>query len=241
MTKLKLAAGALVIAGVGTTLVLERQAQAELRRDNQALRQQLDQSARLNAENQRLASLITPVAPKESPLDELARLRAEAAGLRRQQAQLAGTRAAQTAPRTPAPAGDYLPKAAYTYAGFADPDSTLQTMMWAGVTRDAKTILACFPLEAFQDEMRTAAQQTNCVETVGRCTSRWSGYRVLDRQNFGDDRMVATVSYQTADGKSDEGRIKLRRVGSEWKFDGEFSAGSPLQPGTILWGDGVVQ
>ena len=239
MTKLKLAAGAIVIAGVGTTLVLERQAQAELRQDNQALRQKVEQSARLTDENQRLSSLITTATPRESPLDELTRLRAEAASLRRQQAQMASTRAAQIAQRSPVPTKDYLPKAAYAYAGFADPDSALQTMMWAGSTRDAKTILACFPPEAFHDELRTKAQQEKCVEVVSRSTSRWSGYRVLHHQNFGDDRMVATISYQRANGEAQVGRLKLRQVGSDWKFDGEVGATTPA--GEIKWGDGVVR
>ena len=239
MTKLKLAAGAIVIAGFGTTLVLERQAQAELRQDNQALRQEVEQSAGLHAENQRLSSLITPATPRESPLDELTRLRAEAASLRQQHAQMASTRAAQTAQRSSAPPSDYLPKAAYAYAGFTDPDSALQTMMWAGSTRDAKTILACFPPEAFHDELRTKAQQEKCVEVVSGCTSRWSGYRVLHHQNFGDDRMVATISYQTANGEAQVGRIKLRQVGSDWKFDGEVGAGTPA--GEIKWSDGVVR
>jgi RNA polymerase sigma factor (sigma-70 family) len=241
MTKLKLAAGAIVIAAVGTTLVLEQRAQATLRQNNQALRQKVEQSARLNAENQRLASLITPATPRESPLDELTRLRAEAANLRQQQAQRASTGARQTAQRSPAPTNDYLTKAAYAYAGFADPDSALQTMMWAGTTGDAKTILACFPPEAFQDEMRTKAQQKQAVEVVSRCTSRWSGYRIVSRQNFGDDRMVATISYQTAAGGATVGRMKLRRVGSDWKFDGELDANTPLEAGKIQWGDGVVR
>ena len=241
MTKLKLAVGAIVIAGVGTTLVLERQAQANLRQDNQALRQKIEQSARLNAENQRLSGLITTATPRESPLEELTRLRAETTTLRQQQAQRESTGARPTAQRSPAPGSDYLAKAAYANAGFADPDSALQTMMWAGATHDAKTILACFAPEAAKSENRTKAQQKECVEVVSRCTSHWSGYRILNRQSFGDDRMVTTISYQTTDGGIVVGRIKQRRVGSDWKFDGELAANTPLEAGKIKWGDGVVQ
>jgi hypothetical protein len=241
MTKLKLAAGAIVIAALGTSLVLEQHAQARLRQDNQALRLELDRSTRLSAENQRLASLTDTAARRESPLDELTRLRAEAARLRQQQGQLASIRAIQTAPHSPAPASDYLLKGAYTNAGFTDPDSTLQTMMWAGTTHDAATILACFAPEAGQSEIRTEAQQKQSVEVVSRSTSRWSGYRVLDHQNFGDDRMVTTVSFRTADGESVLCRAKLRRIGSEWKFDGELGADTELKPGQIRWGDGLVK
>jgi hypothetical protein len=241
MTKLKLAAGAIVIAGVGTPLVLERQAQAELRQDNQALRQQVEQAASLSTENQQLASLIAPATSRESPSDELTRLRAEAANLRQQQAQMATTGARQTAQLRPAPTNDYLLKAAYTNAGFAAPDSALQTMMWAGSMGDAKAILACFPPEAFQNEMRTEAQQKQAAEVISRCTSHWSGYRILNRQNFGDDRMVATILYQTAAGGTVPGRMKLRRVGSDWRFDGELAVNTPLEAGKIKWSDGVVR
>jgi hypothetical protein len=205
------------------------------------LRLELDRSTRLSAENQRLASLTDTAARRESPLDELTRLRAEAARLRQQQGQLASIRAIQTAPHSPAPASDYLLKGAYTNAGFTDPDSTLQTMMWAGTTHDAATILACFAPEAGQSEIRTEAQQKQSVEVVSRSTSRWSGYRVLDHQNFGDDRMVTTVSFRTADGESVLCRAKLRRIGSEWKFDGELGADTELKPGQIRWGDGLVK
>jgi RNA polymerase sigma factor (sigma-70 family) len=241
MTKLKLAAGAIIVAGLGTGLMLEQHAQAKLRDESQALRLKLAQSALLRAHNQATASLTEPAPPRESQLDELTRLRAEAARLRQQKAQVASTRARQTAQHSPAPAGDYLLKAAYVNAGFTDPDSTLQTMLWAGTTGDAKAILACFAPEAFESEMPTEAQQKKCVEVVSRCTSRWSGYRVLDRQNFGDDRMVTTISYRTADGQSVLGRIKLRRVGSDWKFDGELDTASVLKPGQIRWGDGLVK
>jgi hypothetical protein len=114
-------------------------------------------------------------------------------------------------------------------------------MMWAGTTRDAKTILDCFPPEAFQDEMRTKAQQEQAVAVVSRSTSRWSGYRILNRQAFGDDGMVVTIFYETDDGGGTVGRTKLRRVGSEWKFDGELGADRPVQPGKVKWNDGVVR
>ena len=101
--------------------------------------------------------------------------------------------------------------------------------------------MTCFTPEAFETELRTEAQQKKCVEVVSRCTSVWEGFRVVDRQNFGEDRAVTTISYRTADGGSVLGRMKLRRIGSEWKFDGELAADTELKPGQIRWGDGLVK
>ena len=242
MTNLKATViSTVLVAGVGTTFLLENQTQAKLRQENGALQQQVGQFARLSAQNQELSNLIAQPESKEPPLEELNRLRAEVDKLRQQRSQWTNSGVGRVSPNKRMPSKDYWPKESYTHAGFADPDATLQTMAWAATTRDAKTILACFPPEAFQDELRTKAQQEQVVAVVSRSVSRWSAYRILSRQAFGDDGMVVTIFHETEEGGGTVGRIKLRRVGAEWKFDGELGADTRVQPGTVKWSDGVVR
>ena len=58
MARTKIAVG-LVVAGMGAALVVQQHAQSKLREENLALRQQVEQSARLAEENQRLSNLLS--------------------------------------------------------------------------------------------------------------------------------------------------------------------------------------
>src|SRR5581483_11007437 len=90
LTKLQLGAGALLLAGAATTVVLQHQAQARLRDENAALRREMD---RLTASppdveaRQRETDQANAAAARER--DDLLRLRSEVTRLREQTNQLA--------------------------------------------------------------------------------------------------------------------------------------------------------
>jgi RNA polymerase sigma factor (sigma-70 family) len=97
MAKLKIAVGAVVVAGVGTTLVLEHQAVSRLREENRALEQQVAQlspqtEGRLSASDPRTVGNGQPSLPEEQ-LRDLNRLRNEVGALRREPNDLARLRA----------------------------------------------------------------------------------------------------------------------------------------------------
>ena len=87
MAKLKIAVSTVVIAGIGTTLVLEHQALTKLREQNRALQAQLEQSALIAQDHQRLSNLLAQSTVKSSlPEDqfrELLKLRGEVGLARR--------------------------------------------------------------------------------------------------------------------------------------------------------------
>ncbi len=87
MTKLQMGvAGAILIAGITTPLMLQHQSLSRMREENQSLQQQVSQMAQLAAENQRLSNLLAragssqPLKPNQR--SELLRLRGEATRLR---------------------------------------------------------------------------------------------------------------------------------------------------------------
>ncbi|MDR3458029.1 MAG: sigma-70 family RNA polymerase sigma factor [Verrucomicrobiae bacterium] len=88
LTKIKLAIGSLVVAGTATALVLQHQAQSQLRTDNVALTQQL---AQLKSDNDTLSNrLASPGDSQKLPdgqLAELLKLRGEVGTLRQQVSQ----------------------------------------------------------------------------------------------------------------------------------------------------------
>lgn len=97
MTKLKVALGAIVVAGVGTTVVLEHQALTRLRGQNQALQQQVEQLTRQAAERQRRPDLNAQAGKlaqlRDQELRELKRLRDGVGALRQQTNEIANLRA----------------------------------------------------------------------------------------------------------------------------------------------------
>ena len=94
MTKLQIGvAGAILIAGIATPLVLQHQSLSRMREqnnrvreENQSLQQQVSQLAQLAAENQRLSNLLARAdsseSSKQAQRSELMRLRGEATRLR---------------------------------------------------------------------------------------------------------------------------------------------------------------
>ena len=82
----------LVLAGIGTPLVIHRQEQVKLRGENDLLRQRIEQIAPLEAENARLAKIVAeaPSAPQEPSVssNETLKLRGEVARLREEVREL---------------------------------------------------------------------------------------------------------------------------------------------------------
>ncbi len=94
MTKIKIGiAGAVVVAAATASFVIQDQARARLRYQDQYLRSQSERLAAAETENKRLSSLLAGASqPGANNLDELLRLRREAAALRAQTNDLAGLR-----------------------------------------------------------------------------------------------------------------------------------------------------
>ena len=89
-TKLKLAVGALIVAGGATAFVLQQQAQEKLRGDNAALQQQL---AQLQTDNQSFSNQLASAGDSKKlsndQFNELLKLRGEVSLLRNQKSQIA--------------------------------------------------------------------------------------------------------------------------------------------------------
>ena len=142
MTKLQISvAGAIVVAGISTPLVLQHQSLNRLRAENSELRQQLEQAGATHAESERLAQSQANSSELErlrQQQSELLRLRAEVTRLRGQEQELARLRATKpqvVPPAKPVPreaeAPNHLPKETWVDAGFGTPQAALQTRGWA--------------------------------------------------------------------------------------------------------------
>ncbi len=97
LTKLQIAVGTVVVAGLGTGLVIEHRALTKVRDENQALEQQVAELRRNAGGPAPAAGLAVPAgdpaAPREDQLRDLSRLRREVSALRAQPNDVADLRA----------------------------------------------------------------------------------------------------------------------------------------------------
>ncbi len=243
MTLTKLKAGVLcaVVLGAGTTLVLQHQSNASLREENRALHRQNEQFTGLQAENVRLSNMLTSARQAESlskdQLSELMRLRGESALARNQKTELdrmreenrrlrsAGTVSAP--PQDPTPAQDDLPKERWTFAGYATPEAAFQTTVWALSQGDVKTMLASLA----PDELARRQQrwQDKTEEEIGANTKaefeKIKGFRILKKEALSENEVVLTLFVDGLNPDEGTPRMKLQRVGNEWKAAGPYEDG----------------
>jgi hypothetical protein len=93
---MKIVSGILIalLIAAAAALVIQQRAQVGLRQENESLRQQLDQLARLQAENEQLSNTLAQAhASARGQNTELLRLRNELGKLRKQNAEIAGLQA----------------------------------------------------------------------------------------------------------------------------------------------------
>jgi len=90
MNKLKFAFAGIVLAAAAVAFVIQQQALVRLRQENESLRQQLDQLARLQADNEQLSNRLAQAnAAADARIPELLKLRNEVGMLRKQGSEMA--------------------------------------------------------------------------------------------------------------------------------------------------------
>lgn len=158
--------GAIVVASGAAPLLIQHHARVQWREREALLRQQAGQFAELAAENTRLSKLVARTKTSSLSSDqftELMKLRGEIGRLRQDASEVARLQAAhqqllaasrnsqpQSGPALPDPQTvlAYWPKAQLSSAGYADPTSGLQTMLWAMSRNDPNALAASVTPEA---------------------------------------------------------------------------------------------
>jgi uncharacterized protein YdcH (DUF465 family) len=230
----------LLVGAAGFRLLLQHQSVVGLGRENQSLRQQAAQFARLADENERLSNLVVQMSGSQLDSNglrgELLRLRGEVGRLRQQGKELDQLRAENRRFRTAlatnvnsingaaAEAGspDYLPKDSWAFVGYATPEAGLQSGLWAANSGDLKTFLGSITGEmqaAVQDDLKDKTESeaaAKAKDEVGKITS----CRILNREYRSADELVLTVSIQEAE-KTDTAKLLMKKVANEWKLAGK--------------------
>jgi hypothetical protein len=227
----------IAIAGLAASVVIQQSSQARLRARAEALHEQAEQITTLSAENQRLSALVTRaeatqgLAPDQ--LRELLRLRGQIGGLRQAAREQAQLRAANEQLRAgPATAAEELAKARaapnfwakdqLAFAGYADPEAALKTLLWALKNADLKACLASCaigPEEAAaleqQPREKVEAQMAAELKMMSESLGPAIGFHIVEKKVKAPDQAILNLSF---DGEGKARKFVMKRTGNEWKM-----------------------
>jgi len=138
-------------------------------------------------------------------------------------------------PQAVPPGQTEFPRAAWAYAGYAEPRAALMSYLWASVCQSNRTIFEA-SLTPAQKQLYTEMIRKNrlvprphsvaatVAETFKRANDEWQGggVRILDEQTVAADQvrfqLEARQPTQTV-----EAYVRMKKLGNEWKYDGHES------------------
>jgi hypothetical protein len=246
MARLKFIFGLIVIVTLAVLVAMQYQAGNSLRAENENLRRQFAELAQLRAENERLSNLVAHAdnSLAQEQLLDLLKLRAEVTALRQQTNQLrilreenqrlqalatnrqavSINRPAKKNPEDALPQ-DVHPKETWAFRGYASPEATIESMVWALTKGDRSTLVAGFTPEMLAD-IESHLNGKDFVQEATNDAARMMEFRILDRQARSDDEMVLTVWMAKRDEKGDidindnsEDTV-FKRIDGQWKVAG---------------------
>ncbi len=223
-----------LLAALAFGLATEHQARLKLAAQHQELQQALARMAELAAGNQRLSNRLAQAAspgrlpPAEFP--ELLRLRGAAGMLRQLKQDLDAARkendqvhawsdkfltAANEAGTNRAT--NFWPQNSWTNAGYTSPESTLQTVLWAGNNGDVTNFLASASPDWIKDLTNKPLAQISAE--IANETYDLRSIRLLGENAQDENTMVLTLE---TEGVDDFHTINLvmKRFGNQWLYAG---------------------
>lgn len=238
MTRLALSfVGVIAVGGIAASLVIRHGEQVRLREQAEAWRQQAEQLAQASAENERLSNLVarsaSPQALSPDRLRELLRLRGQVGLLRQvagEQAELqatnqrlrAGMAVSEEELAAARAAPNFWAKEQLAFAGYAEPEATLKTMLWAMSNGDAKAHMACCvsgpeAVARLEKELgeKAAAEVAAEGKRLAESMAPSIGFHIVDKKVNSADEVALKLSF---DGEGKTRWFVMQRVASEWKM-----------------------
>lgn len=207
-----------------------RRANEELRAECQALREQV---ATANAKQNSLNA--TEAEQQKKNLEELLRLRSEATKLRAKAAEATKLRAENQQLRaaiptvngaqnslansTNAASGENHPRDSWAFSGYATPEATLVSAIWAMREGNPRAYLdSLSPDEqARQSKQWENKSESDVAAKHQQDVSSITGFQVLSTQNISPDEVQMNVFVA---GPDQTRTVSLVRNGGDWKFAG---------------------
>jgi RNA polymerase sigma factor (sigma-70 family) len=240
MTKIKATiATAALVACLGTPLILQHQTNKSLREQNEILISQTTRLDALKAENQRLSNRLVQ-APSNGLSDqeklELLRLRGEVAGLRADASQAEKKRqeinrlrsargeTAKARPQEEAVPRDSFPRETWAFAGYASPESAVQSFAWAALQGDMNTFLNSLSPEKQMEErekwQKDTRNETQIRDGLVKEFGRTKAIHIDERRTLSDSEILLSLSIEREKGDFERVNMKVQRIDNQWKLAG---------------------
>lgn len=236
---------ATVAIGLVIMLAFSRVTQSNLEEENRGLRKQLEELTAPRDDSQAGSSVVRAAEPlPETAIEELNRLRGEVSNLRAQKQQLEQLRVenetlrarnettARSASQTPSADGKIYHRNNWTFSGFGDPRSALQSLLWAGASGDAATALAALTPDQIA-RMKSEDNQNRTEEEIAarlaKEISKVESYQILKSQPLSDTETVLTLYIEGLEGSEQTPRMKMQLINNEWRLAGPYRDGQEKQ------------
>ncbi len=231
-----------VLAGVG---IYEVRQASQLREQVQTLQQQqaplAEQVHQLQNERDEATSRFAALRDENERLNrntpELLRLRAKSAEFGRRKDESA----INESDKPPKPyvnrlgQSPFVPVTKLVNAGFATPEATAQTMVWAIANKDTEGLKKVFDLEKMTAAIHEARKKLDpnfdpaaehehkdCLNINSLTMSKdmeLAGFQILSQQFTSSDEVAVEFASSFVDGSSVTDHLNIHRVGDEWKID----------------------
>ncbi len=159
-----------------------------------------------------LLKLRAEVSRLESRKRELAQVRAENERLRVQLASR-GT----NVPGAAALSAGYIRKSEAKFAGYATPEDTIQSFLWAIHNRNASSFLGALGPEAAK-QLEARMQSPSSTEVFFKEADSLPGMRVVGKEAGEDSEVVLMVEIMP--GTESPARLRFKQFGGQWKLVG---------------------
>jgi hypothetical protein len=207
-----------IAAGVATPLMIQHNAQVNLRAENQTLHQQVDQVAQLTTENERLSKLVArstqPRPPSGEPSHELLRLRS-AVSLLRQQNQGLAQLLSDSQPTSSA--ADFQPSSAWTDSGNATSEAAAATFAWAIKTGNMDKLEEVLVYETDQANTNRLPTVEDVAKDFHVMMSDIEASRLVLTDNSAPDQVTFWYQGRFKNGHTMVSPLTLQRVGNSWR------------------------
>jgi len=215
-----------VLASVAASLAIQQHLRIRLREQDEIRQRQAGQLARLTAENERLARLAAgrtaDPSLSQSQLLQLLRLRSEVGQLRHSEPGAGGPPADQQLAQAKA-LPNYWPKDQLAFAGYADPESAMKSLLAALNSGNPAVWRACCSPGAVtcteqhwkQLEMTEADQDREVKAMADMLLSPSAGFHIVGQSMPSPNLALVDLSF---DGEGRTREFILEKVGNDWKF-----------------------
>ncbi len=115
-----------------------------------------------------------------------------------------------------------FPKSSWHFAGFADPESALESTLWAMSQGDVKSYLASLAPDGGLFREAQGRPENQIVSQNKQVVDGIAGYKIINEQKVSDDEVIITFQPEVPDGTKPvhPGRMVIRLVDGEWKVSG---------------------